>query len=181
MAVLKIKGLEILEKNMAESTAMKITVGFQGIEGVLKYKGGATVADVAQFMEFGTENHPARAFLRTSIFESKEKIITLFKKTMGKVYRGKMTVLSAYEKIGTFLAGVVLKKMKKANSFAAALADATTTKKGHGVIFLESGMLMSSVSWAVRGLGNAIVSTGKVQRTGPRRKSTKGRRPRRGR
>jgi hypothetical protein len=155
------KGLGLISKKIADLAKLKLTVGFQGEKGSDVYLTGETVATVATFQEFGTQDIPQRAFLRSTMFEQRDKIVEAFARWTGKMIETPMvTPLQAMSEIGKIVVGFVERKVDTSRSWAQANAASTIRKKGFDYPLHETDKMAKSITWAVRGASGRILATG---------------------
>ena len=154
-----------------------LTVGFQGPEAVEKYpRTGANVASVAMYQEYGVHRSrwppewphsgiPQRSFLRSSIFENRDKIGEKFAKATKRgigadaTIGGKGDPLFELGRVGASIVRMVKKKIRDSRSWAVRNADTTIARKGFNYPLIETRKMLKAVSWAVR-INNAIVKKG---------------------
>lgn len=172
----KDEGLERIQKDLQELKKMKVKVGYQKPEGGVKYGSGIKVAKLAAVMEFGglvvggkhgggvfhtgssgkSKRHkwggtgmPARSFMRSTIEEKAAQIEAVEAREIALVIEGKKTPLEAMSAIGSFVVGLMRKKLRSAASWATPLAPATVEAKGSSTPLQETTLLDQSLSWQV--------------------------------
>lgn len=155
------KGLGLIREKISQLKRLILTIGFQGAKGMQLYDTGINVATVATYAEFGTQNAPARSFLRATMFEFRDKIAKLW----ADAYRRLITLkhVSAdemLEQVGRGIVKLVENKIARAYSWAKANAASTVKAKGFDYPLHETDLLSRSVTWAVRAPGGAILSIG---------------------
>lgn len=172
---LDVSGLEEIAGRFKFMKSTILTVGVQGQDGLDTYKGtGANVASVAMYNEFGTPagpRHagiPARSFLRSSVFENRDKIQNKFAKSMAQVFGadgftvgGRGDPITELGNVGAVIVGMVRDKIRTSGSWAKPNAPATVKKKGFDFPLIETLKLRDSISWAVR-IGGQITAKGKA-------------------
>jgi len=179
-------GLSALKMRMGQLNAFALSVGIQGRRGASpvleevtlnrgpggRFSGGSTtttlttLADVALFNEFGTENIPARSFLRGALFQYKDQIELFIADKLGIfIADTRTTAMSTLTKIGKFVAGRVKVRINTPGLWAKPNAASTVKAKGfnrplHGNTF-GAGKLSNSITWAIRqGSGGPILKEG---------------------
>jgi|SRR5690554_409953 len=116
----------------------------------------ATMAEVAFFNEFGTEDIPERSFLRSTVDENNPKYTRLYKQLMGKVFDQKTTVKKAFGLLGEKAKADVQRKIR--SGVEPANAPATIERKGSSKTLVggnkkkgyPGGQLLKSITYEVR-------------------------------
>ena len=155
-------GIEKLKKDLEELKMSSITVGYQGDSGRRRHPNGsgASIAEVASYMEFGTNTIPARPFLRTAVKQHEKAIKTSAKRAIAKMIDKRDNADDAVETIGNAVVAAVHKTIDTAASWAAPLASSTVKAKGSSSPLVDSKEMRSSVSWARRGNAGEIIKQG---------------------
>lgn len=146
-------------KTIKELNSKVVGVGFTAESGV--YDGSAkpgvkpgedeigsvSVADVAAFNEFGTENMPSRPFMRDTIANNADEISRFKAMLIGQVMKGAdaQTVLN---QLGTKGKGLMQREIR--NGSFAANADSTIRKKGSSRPLIDTARMRQSVVYVVR-------------------------------
>jgi len=153
-------GLEKLGRAISAFEGLTVTVGFQGESGRAAHPDspGTSIAQIAAAMEFGTQNVPARPFLRTTVQQKRAEISTAVAQTILSVVRGKTPVSAAAES-GASVVAMVREIIDTARQWAEPLADNTVNKKRSSDPLVDSGALRDTVSYTVR-RDNAPVAHG---------------------
>lgn len=100
-----------------------------------------TVAQVAQWMEFGTRNIPARPFLRQTFYRGRARIISLAKKLI------KNGDVNFYEKLGLYTVGLIQSAIRDREFQANSLQ--TIKRKGSSTPLVDTGQLRNSITYKV--------------------------------
>jgi hypothetical protein len=137
----KDNGLKALLKRCDASKSV-ITVGVHAEEGAGVYEGGATVAQVASYNEFGTDRIPARPFLSGWFDANKPQIEANLKKAGEKIVQG-TEVRAALDIVAQWAAGGVQKGI--AQGVPPPNAASTIRQKGSGTALINTGQLRSSI------------------------------------
>lgn len=146
----KDKGAEKISKQLNLLGNMALTIGFQGQSGLAKYSTGINVATVALMQEFGTDENPARPFMKSAIEIGRNEIKEAFVEQFGKVAEGKETAIDAMSDIGKLVARLIVDRIDAANSWAKPLDSETGEEKGSTTPLKDTGLMRDSVTWAVR-------------------------------
>jgi hypothetical protein len=163
---LNTRGLEVLRANLRALNDHVLTIGFQGPSGSQLYPTGVNAATVALFNEFGTRNIPARSFLRSTLFEQRERITQIIRRAAESVVEQVAVELSAQAVIfhlgqaGREIVELVRTKMSRSRGWAKANAPSTVARKGFDFPLHETGDLVEAVSWAVRDRTGSILRQG---------------------
>lgn len=153
---LKKRGLEILVGNLRALGRHVLTIGFQGPDGVQQYEGGINVATVALYNEFGTKSIPARSFLRSTMFQQRNKIEKIMARAAKRVLENVDTfspnpaVIESLSTAGAEIVALVDTKLVRSRGWAKRNAPSTVAKKGFDYPLHDTGKLEGLVSWAVR-------------------------------
>jgi len=164
--------LDAMREKWGTLSGAELVVGFQGPEAAERYKDtGANVASVAMYNEFGTpasSRHagiPQRSFLRSSVFENRDKITDKFAKATKRgigadaTTGGKGDPLFELGRVGASIVRMVKTKIRGSRSWAKPNAPATVAKKGFDYPLIETRKMLKAVSWGVR-LNGTIVKKG---------------------
>lgn len=130
-------------EGLAKISQYRIKVGIQSEDAGSTYDGGATLADVAGFHEFGTDTIPARSFLRAWADTNGEQIQARLRKLAEAVAAGKVDPVSGLKGLGLAFVGQIQARI--ADGIAPALKPATVARKGSGVPLIDTGVLRSSI------------------------------------
>lgn len=115
------------------------------------YEEPVSIIDVAGWMEFGTEDIPARSFIRAWFDEASPKLRADFVKLLQAVVKGTRTKEEILELVG--LRGQAGIQARIAAGIDPPLAASTIAAKGSSKPLIHTGQLRSSVSFAVRESG----------------------------
>lgn len=135
------KGLKSLLARCGKGK-IRLTVGVHAEEGAGTYPGGATVADVATWNEFGTERIPARPFLSGWVDGNQGLIAATLRKAGEKIVKG-AEPLAALDAAAQFFAGRVQAGI--AAGVPPPNAESTAKRKGSGTPLVNTGQLRSSI------------------------------------
>lgn len=153
------KGYRKLVDNVFGIKDPKVAVGIMGEKAQERYDvkhadgtetKGATLVEVAMWNEFGTENIPARPFLRGWIDGHTKEITEHAKKLLVKVITGKLKREQALEQLGQWMVGQVqLAIAKGGDPPFAPNAQTTITRKGSSKPLIATGVMRGAVSYKV--------------------------------
>lgn len=149
----KAKVFKRIEKNFGEMNDLHIVVGVPAGGEARKPKKGeksepATMAEVAFYNEFGTEDIPERSFLRSTVDENNRKYAKLYEQLMGKVMEGKLSVERAMGLLGEKARSDVRKTIR--SSVPPPNAPATLARKKSTKTLVDTGQLSQSITYEVR-------------------------------
>lgn len=123
----------------------RVKVGFPKNSG--SYDDGTNVVDVAIWNEFGTENIPARSFMRTAIAEHKKEYRDLGIQMAKDIIKGKGSIREGLQMIGLVAASDIQNKITEIQE--PALAESTIERKGSTKPLINTGKLRQSVTYEV--------------------------------
>lgn len=136
-------------KSMKEASGSYVAIGLHSDAG--QYPDGTSVVQVGLWNEFGTENIPERAWMRSTIDENMEQLNQMRDKLLGEVTEGKTTVKHALEQLGFRIQTLLQNKIK--SNMPPPNAPSTVEHKRHeGVAprtLIETGLLLRSVTYKV--------------------------------
>lgn len=146
------RGLRDLVKRAKIGDA-SIKVGIlakDGSEAKTEHDGSAgdvTLADVATWMEFGTDKIPARSFIRAWFDENEARAKEMLRVLLRSVLEGKRTRDQALEILGQKFAAEIQARI--ADGVPPPLADRTVKAKGSSTPLIDTGQLRSGISYEV--------------------------------
>ncbi len=108
-----------------------------------KYSGGANIASIAFFNEFGTKNIPERSFIRAWIDNNKSRIRKFKIKLLDKLYKRQINAEQALKLLGEFAQGGIKKYIIDLRT--PGNADSTVAKKGSSNPLIDTGRMLNSV------------------------------------
>lgn len=127
----------------------RIHVGVLEKDGGRAYPGGATVLQVAEWNEFGTDRIPSRSFIRAWFDENEASLRQDLTKLMQSVIRGARTPDQVLELLGLRCVGEIQQRI--ADGIPPANAPSTIARKGSSTPLIDTGILRSSISYRVEG------------------------------
>lgn len=143
-------GMEDIEKELGKLNGSYVLVGFQ--EGSVtksqtkdgrKKKAGLSMPEIAAANEFGTNDIPARPFMRTSYDENKQRIDKAIQGEYVKITRGKSTVKRSLTALGVFMVDQI--KMKIRSIHTPPNSPSTIAKKKSSKPLIDFGQMIQSV------------------------------------
>lgn len=134
------KGLVDIVRRM-ESRA--ITVGVHDDTG--SYPGGESVAQVAAWNEYGTENIPERPFLRATMAKRRKKYRTIMGTIAAAAIEGKASVKEGMARLGELARSDVRNSI--VNWSEPGNAPATIRKKGRDDPLVDTRRMVTSVEY----------------------------------
>lgn len=147
------KGIGLIRKKMLELRELQLSIGFLDEE----------MATIAIFQEFGTETIPARSFLRSTLFEQRDKIA----RTWAKAYEGlianpRMRPVDMLSTLGSEMVGFVEAKIRTSREWAKANAPSTVASKGFDYPLHDTFEMSQAVKWIIRkgGASGLTLATG---------------------
>lgn len=132
-----------------KSANTSITVGVHGPEGGETHEGGgsATVADVANYNEFGTWRIPARSFIGAWFDEYYPENRGHFTDALRAVVKGPLTLAQALAALGALFVGQVQRRIVQ--GIPPPNAERTIQRKGSSKPLVDTGQLKSSITYKV--------------------------------
>jgi hypothetical protein len=130
--------------------AMKAIQGTTLRVGVLQgdaSHGETTVGDIAEYQEFGTEDIPARSFIRAWYDESLTKNRAAMRVVLRQVTRGTITIQQAFGQLGSLFVAEIQKRIVE--RIPPPLKDSTVKAKGSDVPLIDTGQLRASITFEV--------------------------------
>lgn len=106
--------------------------------------GDVTVAQVAEWMEFGTPTIPARSWLRAAIDEFGPELERRISIESRAVISGQRTQEQALARVGVWIVGKIQERI--ARGIPPALAAGTIARKGSTTPLIDTGQLRSSIT-----------------------------------
>jgi hypothetical protein len=139
-------GYKAMMKRLSEAGKPRVLVGV--LEDTGSYENGASVSDVAMWMEFGTPTVDERSFLRAWVDERETEI----NKTLTKIAEGLVTGKTpnkfvGLDRFGLWAVGSIQARI--ADGIPPELADSTVARKGSSTPLIDRGQLRSSVTHRV--------------------------------
>lgn len=136
------------EKMLKELQSKQVRIGFQA--GKATEDDGTDICDVAVYNELGTENIPARPFLRDSVDNHESEINAFLQQKKKDLVRGK-SAEQVLKEIGIFQKDLIQEEITS-GSFVPN-ADSTIRKKGSSKPLVDSGRMRQSVNYVIKEKG----------------------------
>lgn len=152
------KRVQIIDRGFAKIIAELEAAGKShvsvGVQGDMKRQDGATQADVATWMEYGTRDAtgntivPARSFMRSTFDESQADLTELKKKILARITAGKLSTAQGLGLIGEWFKARVQKKI--ASNVPPPLQPETIRKKGSTRTLIDTGQMRQAITYTVK-------------------------------
>ncbi len=120
-----------------------VKVGIQSDAGSHE---GTSILDIAIFNELGTEDIPARPFVRTFAEKNARTLGTAMDRVADKVSQGG-TVDGALEALGQFAERQQKAQVINSPAWAAPNAPSTVKKKGSAKPLIDHGVMLNAIRW----------------------------------
>ncbi|MDR1687277.1 MAG: hypothetical protein LBS21_01535 [Clostridiales bacterium] len=133
-------------KEIERLKKLQMQVGYQHGEAV--NEDGADVADIAMFNELGTENIPARPFLRQSVDNHADKINAMCKAQLRGITSGSKTAEDALNALGVMQKGLVQNEIRN-GSFVKNAPSTVARKHGSEQPLIDTGQMRDSVQYVI--------------------------------
>ncbi len=143
------KGYRELVKRVYGVGQPVISVGILAKDGAQPKEGDddLTLLQVAIWNEFGTDNIPARSFIRSWFDENRDRVREMLRRTMELVVAGRLTKEQALERVAQKCVGEIQARISA--GIAPPNAESTIAKKGSSTPLIDTGQLRSSVSYEI--------------------------------
>lgn len=135
-----------IDAYIEELCARKVEIGYQADSG--SYEGGPTVAEVAAWNEFGTENAPARPFMRQTLEDYEEKIIKHGQSQFKKGVNGDRNAQTTLNAMGVYVKGCIQREI--VDGEFEPNAPSTIAKKGSDKPLIDTGHMRQSVTYVIK-------------------------------
>jgi len=145
------KAFDRITKELALLQDSYVLVGFQ--EGSVTHaqnkdqrtkKPGLSMPEIAAANEFGTDDIPARPFMRTSYDDNKAQIDRVITKEYDKIVDGQSTVKRSLGLIGLFMVDLIQQKIRAITT--PPNAPSTIKKKKSSKPLIDFGQMISAVT-----------------------------------
>lgn len=141
-------GLKAISDQFKQQKKDYAAVGVFGSRAAEVDADGATNLDKAFYNEYGTENIPARPFIRQTFEKSQGKLRSLANTLLGKIAVGEITKKQALDIMGDRFASMIRQAIE--NSEFEPNAPGTIAKKGSDKPLVDTGAMQRSISHEVR-------------------------------
>ena len=144
------KGWNRIQRELEQASTSYVAIGIHD-DGETHEDGETTVAQVAAFHEFGI-GVPERAFLAKTAEEQTDELTRLAERLeLEGVASGRMTTRQALAVIGQRGEDKVREKLRTGDPEWPPLADSTIAKKGSTAPLIDTGQMIQSVRYQVKG------------------------------
>jgi len=135
-----------IEKGIKKIRKTAVYIGVLEESASYIYESGATLKEVATYMNFGTDKAPARNFVSLP-FEIKRQNL---KQTQKKLLKGDFDPAKTINLLGEYGRNIVLEAFESGGfGLWSQDAPATIEKKGSSQILIDTGTLMSAIGYTV--------------------------------
>lgn len=115
-----------------------------GVLGAEAYEGGITVAQVAEWAEFGL-GQPQRSWLRAWVDNNRSELDRVVAAETRAIVEGRRTQAQALDRLGLWIQGQIQQRI--ANGIAPPNAESTIDHKGSSTPLIDTGQLRSSITY----------------------------------
>lgn len=139
-------------KRRLEARDTRVRVGVLSSEGGEQItQSGATILQIALIHEFGAPaaGIPRRSFIRDTVDEKQSEISAATAKLLRQVVTGRMTLERALGLLGAQTVALIRERMR--TSIPPPLAPQTVARKGSNVTLIDTGRLLSAITFRVEG------------------------------
>jgi len=143
-------GWKHIQRELRIFQELEIFIGFQGIHG--------EVALVATHHEFGTEDMPARPFLRSAFDVAQAEIGKMVEKGVNSIMDDGKTALEAANKLGLFGVTLVKKRIQDSPAWAEELAAVTIKAKKSTKPLVDTAQMINSVTYVIKQNGEQVAA-----------------------
>lgn len=134
----------LIQTVTSTGTLASVDVGvLEGKGGQTKGDGGPTVAQIAEWAEFGI-GQPMRSWLRDWITQSQAEILRVQREEYRRVLVGQQTKAKALARLGVWIVGQIQARI--ASGIAPPNAESTIRQKGSSTPLIDTGQLRSSIT-----------------------------------
>lgn len=104
---------------------------------------GQSIAAIAAYNEYGTDNIPSRSFMRSTFDEQQVKLKAVIKKQHSLILKGERTVKRSLGLIGEYMEGAIKKKITDLKT--PPNKPATIRAKGSSNPLIDTGRMRASI------------------------------------
>lgn len=142
------KALSVRIAGMAKPVPLK--VGILADTGAQAHGDDAvTILQVALANEFGTDNIPARPFIRGYVDANEQRVKAMISKVEQEIAKGSMTREQGLNLLGQRLVAEIQDRMSK--GIPPPNAPSTIERKGSSTPLIDTGQLRSSIKYTIGG------------------------------
>ncbi len=138
-----------LFRQIEELKALRVRVGYQ--HGKEQDDNGVDIADIAMFNEIGTDNAPARPFMRKSVDDNASSINSACKSLLQSITKGEKTAKDVYQTLGNMQKGLIQDKITSGEFTPN--APSTIRRKKSDKPLIDTGRMRQSVSFVIKKKG----------------------------
>jgi len=150
--IVKDRGWRRIRMNIKDMGYIHVDVGIQD-DAPPYNKDGKSVPlpKVAIWNEYGTEDAPARPFMRKTARDSLLDLRELVARCVDMVIRGNTTARGAMQRVGNFYKKAIIATIDSSPSWAVPNALRTIAKKGSAHPLIDTEHMKSHISFKMRG------------------------------
>lgn len=138
-------GLKSIAERLKQAATLEVRVGVLGTGG--SRESGLTNADLMVIHEFGTENVPERAPLRTTFDAKHREWVILSKKLLSALIAGRVETEQALGLLGAQAVADIQAQIRA--GLPPPNAPSTIRRKGSSTPLIDTGRLLMSLAWQV--------------------------------
>lgn len=132
-----------VQRYLDEIDSKIISIGFQG-----QYDDGTTVAEVAAWNEYGTENAPARPFMRQTLADKKDQIEEFQANAVAQGIRQHRDAAKTMNQIGVYMKAKVQEEITDGQFEPN--APSTIARKGSSHPLIDTSRMRQSINYTVK-------------------------------
>ena len=133
---------------VSELGGKQVRIGFQ--RGEAEHD-GVDMVDIAMWNELGTSRSPSRPFLRQSVDNNKQRIVSFFKSRIKKMLVTAAPAEQILKEIGIFQKGLIQKTIRDGEF--APNAPSTIKRKHSEHPLIDTGRMRQSVNYIIKAKG----------------------------
>lgn len=141
------KQWDVLRRQLEQLHDTEVVAGITNSAHV----GGQSVAEYAAYNEFGTSRIPARPFMRTAFDDNQQKLERMVLRAGREVVLGKITGAQFFNGVGLQMQNVIKRQIR--SNMDPRNAISTVKAKGSDHTLIDTGVMLSNVTFEIRKLG----------------------------
>lgn len=136
-----------IKRELQQLEKHNVQAGILSDKGSDAVEGGHTLAEIASFNEFGTDDIPERPAHRTAFEQSKAGFQRRLAGIVGLVAQGKISYVTGFERLGAWYVGEL--KQSVINWSDPPNADSTVRQKGANNPLIDTGRTVNSIDFEI--------------------------------